>query len=370
MTQDTLTVPAKPLVEVRVTTFVFWVVAPEVKESDGVCGLRVKEGAVRVTAMVEEVTTVVPLVPVTVTLRVPAVPTVVLTVSTVEPEPPEVRASEVGERLHVPAAVPLAVVTVQVRATVPTKLFTDLRAMESVLPVVAPEINEIAVEVGMTVKVGVLPAVTVTVMTDEVTTVDPLVPVTVTVKTPAAVVVRLSVEVPVPPEVRVLEVGERAQVPLVPLTLVTAQVRATVPVKPPVDVVVMTSVLPVVAPAKKANEVDVGTTVKDGVAEAVTVTTMLAEVILTLSGVELVPAAVTVTSNTPEVPAVGLMVRVSTAEVPEPSVTELAESEHVPAAVPLTFVTLQVRAGLPTNELTEVTVMTSVLPEVAPAASV
>jgi hypothetical protein len=64
--------------------------------------------------MADDVTTVEPLVPVTVTLRTPEVPGVVVMVSVLVVLPPEVRVPEVGKRAQVPAAVPLLFVAEQV----------------------------------------------------------------------------------------------------------------------------------------------------------------------------------------------------------------------------------------------------------------
>ena len=90
--------------------------------------------------MAEEVTTVVPLVPVTVTLRTPEVPGVVVMVSVLVPVPPEVsETGVVGE--HEPAAVPLTFVTEQLTTTAPAKLLVEVSVITSVLPVVAPEIR-------------------------------------------------------------------------------------------------------------------------------------------------------------------------------------------------------------------------------------
>jgi hypothetical protein len=140
-TQLTVTVPAKPLTEVRVTTLVLPVVAPEVRLSVSGKAAIVNEDAVRLTVMAEDVTTVVPLVPVTVTLRTPEVPGVVVMVSVLVPVPPEVSVTEPGDMAQVPAAVPPTLVTVQVDVTPPAKLLSDAKVTTSVLPVVTPEIR-------------------------------------------------------------------------------------------------------------------------------------------------------------------------------------------------------------------------------------
>jgi hypothetical protein len=64
--------------------------------------------------MVDDVTTVEPLVPVTVTLSTPEVPGVVVMVSVLVALPPEARVPDVGERAQEPAAVPLPLVAEQV----------------------------------------------------------------------------------------------------------------------------------------------------------------------------------------------------------------------------------------------------------------
>jgi hypothetical protein len=150
------TEPAKPLVEVSVRVSELPVVAPELKLSEGVDSLNVKvgaAGAVTVTT-IDEVTVIAPLAPVTVTLRVPLVPAVVLTVSTLAPFPPDVSVTEMGATAQVPAAVPLAVDTAQVRATVPENPLNGASAKESVLPVVAPAGRVRLAEAGVTENEG------------------------------------------------------------------------------------------------------------------------------------------------------------------------------------------------------------------------
>jgi hypothetical protein len=149
------TAPAKPLVEVRVRGSELPVVAPEVKLSEGTEAVNVKVGGLEVTVTATgEVTEIEPFVPVTVTLRAPLVPDVVVTVSTLVPVPPEVSVTEVGARAQVPAAVPLAVDTAQVRATVPANPFVEVSVMVEVLPVVAPATRVNVAGEGARVKLG------------------------------------------------------------------------------------------------------------------------------------------------------------------------------------------------------------------------
>lgn len=157
MAQVSATEPTNPLVEARVMTSVLPVVAPGARVRAVGRGVSVNEaagGAATVTTIVDEVMTVVPLVPVTVTLREPLVLAVVLIVSTLVPVPPELSVADVGAREQVPVAVPLAFATEQVRATAPAKAFLEARVMVSVLPVVAPAAREMAVVAGVTVNVG------------------------------------------------------------------------------------------------------------------------------------------------------------------------------------------------------------------------
>jgi len=152
--QVSATEPTKLLIEVSVSLAELPVVAPETKLREaGVLNVKVGGGTVTVTTIVDALTTVVPLLPVTITLRTPLVPAVVLMVSTLLPVPPEVRVSEVGAKEQVPVAVPLAFVTEQVRATVPAKESCEANVMVSVLPVVAPAASVMAVVVGVIVNV-------------------------------------------------------------------------------------------------------------------------------------------------------------------------------------------------------------------------
>jgi hypothetical protein len=72
-----------------------------------------------------------------------------------------------------------------------------------------------------------------------------------------------------------------------------------------------------------------------------------------------------VTLSTPEVPGVVVMVSVLVPVPPEVSATGVVAAQ-VPAAVPLTLVTVQEVTTEPTKLLVEVSVKTSVLPVVAP----
>jgi len=196
--------------------------------------------------MLEEVITVAPLVPVTVTVSEPLVPGVVMTVSVLVVVPAAARVTGVGAMEQVPS---VEGVTEQVIATDPAKLLTEARVTTSVLPVVAPEINVMLALAGVTVNVG---PTTVTAIAELATTVLPDVPVTTTCIIPEVAAVGLIVRVvlPVPPEARVTEVGASEQVPVaLPERLVTVQVVATAPAKVLTDAMVMRSVLPVVAPA-------------------------------------------------------------------------------------------------------------------------
>jgi len=135
--QESVTVPAKPFCDVSV--IMLGTLVPEATAAVvGFADIAKPEG-VSVTTILLLVTTVVPLVPVTVTFSVPAVPAVVVIVSTSVLEEPEVRASVPEASEQVPAAVPVAFATEQVMVTVPAKLSTEAMVMLSVLPVVAPE---------------------------------------------------------------------------------------------------------------------------------------------------------------------------------------------------------------------------------------
>ena len=117
---------------------------------------KVKVGPLTVTVIVEEVTVVAPLVPVTVTVRVPLAPVVLVIVSVLVPVPPAARVEDVGESEHVPAT-PADDVTAQVRATVPAKLL-ETRLIVSVTadPAVFKRLRD--VDAGVTLKVPPLAA--------------------------------------------------------------------------------------------------------------------------------------------------------------------------------------------------------------------
>jgi len=133
------TVPVKPFVEVRVTVLV--ALLPETRLTVAGAGDMVKDAGVRFTAINAEVTVVLPLVPVMRMSRMPEVPGVVVMRRVLLALPPEVKVTEGGVRVQVPAAVPLALVATQVRLTRPAKLPVEVTAMVSVLPVVAPEMR-------------------------------------------------------------------------------------------------------------------------------------------------------------------------------------------------------------------------------------
>jgi hypothetical protein len=154
--QESATVPLKALTELSGVVVVLAAVAPEVRLS-AAGALRLRDAPVTVTEMAAELTVVVPLVPVTVTLRVPAVPNVVAIVRTVLEEL-LLSTTEVGRTEQLPAALPLVVVTVHVSATVPAKLLREAMAIVSALPLVAPESNERLLLVGVIVKVGAIAA--------------------------------------------------------------------------------------------------------------------------------------------------------------------------------------------------------------------
>ena len=121
-------------------------------------------------------TTVAPLVPVTVTVY--ALRDVVAVVATVKVEVCAApKTTEVGLNEQVGVEVRFDGVTLQVNATVPVKLFVGATVMTDVPLCAACTAMGPA---GVSVKPGTSAAVTVTV-TDVVTTVAPLVPVTVTV---------------------------------------------------------------------------------------------------------------------------------------------------------------------------------------------
>jgi hypothetical protein len=260
--------PTKPLVEVSVRVSELPVVAPEVKLSEGADALNVKVGAAGavIVTLIDEVTVIAPLIPVTVTLRTPLVPAVVLTVSTLVPVPPNESGTEVGATVQVPAAVPLVLDTAQVKATAPAKPFVEASVKVSVLPVVAPAVRLSEGVVALSVKLGTGGAVTVTAI-DEVTVMDPPTPVTVTLRVPLVPVVVLMVTtlVPVPLDASVTDGGPTAQVPAaVPLAVDTAQVRATVPENPLSDASAKVSALPVVAPARRVRLAEEGVREKEG----------------------------------------------------------------------------------------------------------
>ncbi len=140
-TQVRVTEPAKPLMEVTVMVSVLPVVAPEVKLSEVGEAESEKDAAVRLTAIFAELTTVEPLVPVSLTLSTPEVPGVVAMVRVLSEELPAVSVAMAGRMVQLPAAVPLAVVIVQPRVTLPAKLVVEATVTTSVLPVVAPEMR-------------------------------------------------------------------------------------------------------------------------------------------------------------------------------------------------------------------------------------
>ena len=127
------TVPAKLFNEASARLTVFPEVAPEVKLRDVVPGVIEKVGdevAPTVTVTVAY-STVVPLVPVTTTLSVPAdAPGV--TVSTALPVPFAARVTGLPTIEQVPVALPLFGTTLQVKATLPAKLFSEVSVRPSV----------------------------------------------------------------------------------------------------------------------------------------------------------------------------------------------------------------------------------------------
>ena len=129
------TLPANPFVDA--TEMLLVALAPETTlDAPGVAAT-VKPGEATCateTTIKEEVSTIEPLVPVTVTSRTPAVPAVGLIVSTEFAVKPGLMAAEAGASEQLPAAFPLAVLTEQLSATVPTKPLTDATVMESVVP--------------------------------------------------------------------------------------------------------------------------------------------------------------------------------------------------------------------------------------------
>ena len=136
----------------------------------------------------------------------------------------------------------------QDRATGPAKPLTEVTVMVSVLPVVAPEVK---LSEGDPAESDKDAPVRLTVMFAELTVVEPLVPVTLTLSTPEvpSVVLMVSVLGEELPAVRVAVAGRMMQLPAaVPLALVTAQPRDTLPAKVVGEATAMTSVLPVVAP--------------------------------------------------------------------------------------------------------------------------
>ena len=282
-----------------------------------------------------------------------------------EPVPLAASVTLVEEGLHVggSAAVPLPVNAMeQVRTTEPANPLVEARVMVSVLPDVAPGARVMVVGEAARVNDGVG---TVTTMGNELAaTSGPLVPNTVTTREPLVPAVVLMVRTLFPrlPEVSPTEVGVREQVPAkVPVALAAEQVRAAVPAKWFTEASVRLSVL-VVTPDASVIAVKAGMILKVG---AVAVTTIV-DALTTV--VPLVP--VTITLRTPLAPAVVLMVSTLVPVPPEVSVAEVGAKEQVPSAVPLAFVTSQVRATVPAKESCEANVMVSVSPVVAPATSV
>jgi len=230
----------------------------------------------------------------------------------------------------------------------------------SELPLVAPEVKLSAVGVEK-VKVGAVRVATTVAVALAAMVAPVVVPeaemVAVRVPEVAAVDVTVTVLVAVPPDVRVTEVGETAQEPAaLPVVFAAAQVRATGPAKPLMEVRV--TVLVPLVPEIRLRVVGDADMVKD---EATRVTVTADEVTMVDP---LVP--VTVTWRTPEVPGVVRIVRVGVAELPEVRISDAGRMVQVPAAVPLMFVTVQVRATVPAKLLVEATVTTSVLPVTAP----
>jgi hypothetical protein len=266
------TVPAKVFTEANVTLAVLPVVAPDIKLCDGFATLKVNAGALAstVTAIADEVTTVPPLLPVTVTLRTPLVPAVVLIVTTPAPIPPDASTTDAGLIKHVPAAVPLELATEHVSATVPAKVFAEANTTRELLPVVAPDMRLSDGFVTSKVNVGA-PASTVTAIADEVISVPPLLPVTVTLRTPLvpAVVLTVTTLAPVPSDVSATDAGLSEQVPAaVPLELVTEHVRATVPANVSTEANATLAVLPDAAPDTTVKASVPGVTVKVAFSES------------------------------------------------------------------------------------------------------
>ncbi len=152
--QPRVTELAKPFTEATVIVSVTLAPVVVTARSEVEAGVTVNVGPTTVTTIVDEETTVDPLVPLTVTFSVPLVFAVVFTVSVLVELPDAASVTEVGLREHVPAALPLALVTVQVSATVPAKLLTEAREIVAVLPVVAPALTVNALEPGVTVKLA------------------------------------------------------------------------------------------------------------------------------------------------------------------------------------------------------------------------
>ncbi len=280
-----LTMPVNPFTAVTVTVEV--AEDPATKVSD--VGLAVTVKSVTVTATVA-VLDLVPLVPVTVTVKVAGLEQ--LTVNVEVPEVPRVTLAglRVAEQ---PAGAPEAV-----NDTMPVKPFTAVTVMVDVAEEPATKL----IEVGLAATVK---SVTVTETVAEWDRV-PLVPVTVTVK--AAALEQLTVSVDVPEVPRVTLVGLRVAVQ--PAGAPVA-VRLTMPVKPFTAVTVTVDVPE--EPATKLMDVGLAVTVKSVTGE-VTVTATAAE----RDNMPLVPVTVTVKLGTaleqltvnmdvPEVPRVILV---------------------------------------------------------------
>jgi len=247
------------------------VAAPETRISEAVAGVRVKPGVttlavtvVEAVAAIDELA-VVP-VPVTAAVRTPLVPAVVTMVRVLVPVPPDVTVTELGETEQLPAAVPvpLRLAALQVRAIVPAKPLVEAAVM--VLVTVLPEkrLPDVGRDAGDAIRVKA-DAVRLTVITADVTLVDPLVPLTAKVRTPdvPVVVVMVSVLVAKPPAASVTALGVKLQPPAaVPLEETRAQLSCSVAAKLLTEATVMRSVLPVAAPEIRLYVVLAGVIVK------------------------------------------------------------------------------------------------------------
>jgi len=228
-----------------------------------------------------------------------------------------------------------------------------------VLPLEAPDVKLSAVGAALSVKLGVTTVAAMLVDTLTAAEAPAVVPeaTMVAVSAPTMPVLALIVTmlVDVPPAVSATEDGERLQEPVVAPLVV--QVSATVPTNPLTELRVR--VLAALPAAGTVIVVGEAVSVKD---DAVRLRMMAGALTDTPPAM-----AVTTTLSAPDVPGVVTRVSMLDADAVVPvRVTLVGESVQEPVAVPLTFVTAQVREMRPAKPLVDATVIASVLPAVVP----